>query len=69
MDDLVNQITDRSRKARAAGVCASTQYGMGYLLAVGGPNDGGIVFRDDALSHEDRSALADKVNGALKEFK
>jgi hypothetical protein len=48
-------------------VMASTQYSMGFLLVVkGAPNDiGGIIWRDDAMTHDQLKELADAVNAEL----
>lgn len=48
-------------------VMASTQYGMGFILVEQGPPDvcGGIVYRNDAMSHSERTEVADEVNRIL----
>lgn len=48
-------------------VMASTQYGMGFILAEQGPPDtvGRIVYRSDTMSHDERKRLADAVNDRL----
>lgn len=48
-------------------VVASTQYGLGFILVEAGSPDvlGGILFRDDALTHDQRREVADKINELL----
>ena len=58
-------LIEKCRQAEVPKVYASTQYRMGFLLAESGPNSGGIVFRDDAMSHTDREKLATRLNAVL----
>ena len=55
----------KCQAAEVGMVYASTQYGMGFIVASNGPNGGGIVFRDDAMPHAERERLAEKINAAL----
>jgi len=38
---------------------------MGIILADGGSNNNGILYRNDATSHADREAMAEQINAAL----
>lgn len=57
---LVRQVVDTMRKHGRGNkrVLASTQYGMGFILT----EDNEIVFREDSLTHDQRKAVAEKVN-------
>ena len=63
---LFASLVEKARACKVPRVVASTQYGrIGLLLAAGGPNNNGILYRDDASSHADREALAEEINAAL----
>ena len=63
--DLLASLIQTCRDAEVQSVYASTQYGMGFLVASDGPNGGGIVFRDDKIPHADRVKMADQLNAEL----
>jgi hypothetical protein len=60
LDRLVRQVVGviKSRNGGISYVCASTQYGMGFILT----QHNEIVFRDDSLTHEQRKQIAEMVN-------
>jgi len=63
---LLASLVEKAHACKVPRVVASTQYGMmGMILADGGPNNNGILYRNDASSHADREALAEQINAAL----
>jgi hypothetical protein len=62
---LLKRLVARCKAARVTRVVASTQYSMGMILAADGPNENGILFRDDGMGHAEREAWAEKLNAAL----
>ena len=62
---LLAALIAKCHAAEVTKVYASTQYGMGFLVANHGVNGAGIVYRDDKMPHAAREALAVQLNAAL----
>ena len=62
----VHHIMGVCEQADVTEVVAANHHGMIFLLAKGGRNNGGIVYRDDLKTYEEMKSLAMSINAHLR---